>query len=152
VVEFKQVTESFKQIIADNMRHADVVEVMASNGFTPFQAVHESTKMSKFTSAVYINGEPTAILGLNVVSALSGIGVPWLLGTDNVVKYRKQFLKNSRAVLDDMKYHCPRLVNNVHVDNTVSIQWLKWLGFEFDEPQPIGINGELFHRFHMGMK
>jgi hypothetical protein len=152
VLEFKPVTKEFMQFIADNMRHADAVEVMASNGLTPTEAIELSVEMSDYVTAIYIDGDPVAVMGLRLYNALAGVGVPWLLGTDNVVKHRKVFLKNSRDVVEDMKYHCPKLVNHVHVENTVSIQWLKWLGFEFDEPEPFGVNGELFHRFHMGMK
>lgn len=151
MLEFKQVTKDFMTAIADNMRQADVVEVMASNGFTPHEAVENSVKLSDYSTAVYINNDVVAVMGLKIHSALSGTGIPWLLGTDNVVKHRRVFLQNSRAVIDDMKYHCPKLMNYVHIDNKVSIQWLKWLGFEFDDPTPIGINGEMFHRFHMGM-
>jgi hypothetical protein len=30
----------------------------------------------------------------------------------------------------------------------MSVRWLAWMGFTIDEPEPIGVNGEMFHLFH----
>jgi hypothetical protein len=39
------------------------------------------------------------------------------------------------------------VVNYVDARNVRAVKWFKWLGFEVSEPEPFGLNGELFHRF-----
>ncbi|MCP6429157.1 hypothetical protein NL523_27970, partial [Klebsiella pneumoniae] len=34
------------------------------------------------------------------------------------------------------------------IHNSLSIDWLKWLGFTFDEPAPYGKDGSLFYHFY----
>ena len=152
MVEFKEPTPWVIKYVADNMRRADVVEVMASGDYSPSEALEMSMELSEFSSVAFINDQPCAIFGLTQGDILTGTGVPWMLGTENVVKYRRQFLNNSKQVIDDMITLCPKLVNHVHADNEVSIHWLRWLGFTIDEPAPYGVNDELFHRFHMGIE
>jgi len=150
VVEFKKVTPELIQFIADNMRQADVDEVMAASNATPLQAIESGVEISDSTSVAVINGDIVAIMGVVKNSALTDNGVPWLLGTDYITKHYREFLGSSRAVLDAMISVCPNLVNHVYVKNTVSIRWLKWLGFNIEEAEPFGVNGELFHKFTIG--
>lgn len=85
-----------------------------------------------------------------VINVLTGLGIPWLLGTDDAVRNKRVFINHSKQALEEMKSICPNLFNFVHEDNTVNIRWLKWLGFKFDEPEPIGKNGAMFRRFYIG--
>ena len=149
MVKFERPTPEAIKFIADNMRHADAVEVMAMCGYTPRQALRVSMECSRMSAVVLADGVPLAILGLGVRDVLLGIGTPWLLSSEQAVKHKRQFLELSPPVIQEMLTICPKLVNYVHSENSLSIRWLKWLGFTMDEPLPIGINGEMFHRFHM---
>lgn len=149
-VEFVPVTPEGLNHIADNMRDADAAEVWASNRFTPRGALRVSVKASDYNTMVLGDGEPIAVLGLRVHDILTGTGVPWLLGTEvAATKYRRYFLTQSKDIIGDMLTVCPKLFNYVHDENTVSIEWLKWLGFEMDDPQPYGCEGELFRKFYL---
>jgi hypothetical protein len=102
-------------------------------------------KNSRKVVVVYDDDTPLAILGIVLRDFLSGVGVPWLLSTEQALKHKRQFLELSPPVIEEMMSMCSRLVNYVHVDNKLSIRWLKWLGFTVEDPKP----GELFHRFTM---
>lgn len=148
MVEFRAVAPMPISYVADHMREADVVEVMASGGFTPYEALDISIAKSQFAAVAWVDDEPCAVYGLIVQDALSGVGVPWMLATENALKHRREFLKQSPGIITQMLNICPTLYNYVHAENTTSIRWLKWLGFEFEDALPLGQNGELFHRFY----
>ena len=63
---------------------------------------------------------------------------------------RRQFVKMSRNVLERWQQEHGALYNFVSVENIKSIRWLKWLGAVFYEPQPMGVNGEMFQLFVLG--
>lgn len=148
MITFEKVTPAHIQYVADNMRQADAVEVWASSNATPLEALEKSLELSDYATTVCADGHPLVIMGL-VKGGMLGTGVPWLLGTDDALKYKRHFLTESRQVVQEMLDICPHLYNHVHDKNYVSVRWLKWLGFMMDDPAPHGPNGELFHRFYM---
>ena len=150
MIEFRPVTEYDIDHVAINMRQADINEVWASSRATPLEALQRSVALSEFACSVYINGEPQVILGLVKCGILSRKGVPWLLGTEHALKHRREFLKQAPIVIEEMLTICSYLFNHVHVENRESVRWLKWLGFELEDPIPHGPHGELFQLFHMG--
>lgn len=149
MVKFVKPTVEIIQHIADNMRAEDAAEVWASHRHTPMQALSAGMKLSDYTVVVCVDDVPCAILGLVIHDILTGSGVPWLLSTEDALKHKREFLKQSPPVIQEMLSICPRLFNHVHIENRISIRWLKWLGFTIDAPQPSGFDGELFHRFHL---
>ena len=148
-VKFEQPTNYLIELIAADMRQADADEVWSSNHYTPRQALFEGVKLSDFSVVVTVNDEPCVMLGLVIHDILTGSGIPWLLGTNNALKYKRHFITQVPDVIDEMLSICPRLFNYVHVDNKVSIRWLKRIGFTFNDPSPYGRNNELFHKFYL---
>jgi len=147
VIKFEKPTQQMVDYIAANMRDEDSKEVWASSSKTPIQALTDGWNSSHFVTVVTVNHIPCVMMGLVKRDVLSGHGVPWLLGTTGALKHRRQFLKLSPPVIQQMLDVCPMLYNWVHVENTLSIEWLKWLGFTLCKPEPYGVNGELFHKF-----
>ena len=149
MVEFVKPTTEMVESIAADMRQADADEVWASNHHTPLESMMKGWEMSDFSTVVMGDGEPLVMIGLVKRDMLTGSGVVWMLGANKSLKYKKEFFRQTKPVIDEMLTICPRLCNMVHSKNTVSIQWLKWLGFTIDDPTPYGPVGELFHRFHL---
>lgn len=149
VLKFEKPTLSMIKHIADNMRKEDVNEVWASNRQTPYEALIDGWNQSMLSVIVTINNEPCVMIGLVIRDILSGIGTPWLLGTEGALKYKSQFLKLSPDIVNEMLELCPLLINYVHTENKHSIKWLKWIGFTIDEAEPYGLNKKLFHKFHI---
>lgn len=147
VIKFEKPTLEMVEYIAANMRDADRAEVWASNKKTPFESLMQGWELSHLVTVVTVNDVPCVMIGLVKRDLLSGHGVPWLLGTNGALKHRRQFLKLSPPVIQQMLSICPMLYNYVHVKNTVSIEWLRWLGFTICDPEPYGVCGELFHKF-----
>ena len=147
--EFVKPTRELVEAIAADMRQADADEVWVSSHQTPIEALLEGWKASDFAVIVTVDGEPCVMMGLVIRDILTGAGVPWLLGTENALKYKRHFITQVPPVIDEMSSICPRLFNYVHTENKVSMQWLKRIGFTIDDPIPFGLDKELFHRFHL---
>lgn len=148
-VKFLKPTNELVEAIANDMRQADTDEVWASHHHTPIEALTYAWKTSEYAVIVTVNNEPCVMIGLVIRDILSGIGVPWLLGTENALKYKRHFITQVPAVINEMLGVCPNLYNYVHVKNKISIGWLKRIGFTIDEPSPYGCDNELFHKFHL---
>jgi len=148
-VKFIRPNEAAIQSIAADMRQADIDEVWASNHHTPLEALNVGWETSKSAVIVAVNDEPCVMIGLVKRDILSDIGTPWLLGTNNALKYKRHFIKQVPDVISEMLTVCSKLCNYVHVNNTISINWLKRIGFTIDSAEPYGYEKELFHRFHL---
>lgn len=133
--------------IAKNMRNDDVTEVWHSANFTPHQAVRLSFQKSVKSWTIMLEGEPIGMFGLATPNVLGELGVPWLLGTNGMLKIRKQFVKESGKYVEEMLGMYPKLTNFVHSSNAASMRWLSWLGFEIVGPCHIGPDDELFYHF-----
>lgn len=148
-VEFKPPEPESVDYVIRNMRQADVVEVLASGAASARDAVEQGLRRSHFSSVAFVNGTPCAVFGLVKEDLLTGAGCPWLLGTPLIEKYQRAFVKHTRSGVKQMLSICPILSNYVHIDHVQSIRWLKSMGFQFDKPEPVGVNGELFTRFYL---
>lgn len=148
-VNYVEPTVALVEEIAKNMRQEDIDEIWASNHLEPLQALMDSWKLSDYSVIIVINNEPCVMIGLVVRDVLSGHGIPWMLGTDAALKYKKRFFTEVPAVIKDMLTVCTRLHNYVHCKNTASVAWLKRLGFTLCEPEPFGREQELFHKFYL---
>ena len=148
-VEFVQVLGWHIEHVAENMREADKVEVMALRGHSPLEALTSSIGQSELAATALVNGFPVAILGMVRGTITSNAGVPWMLGTDDLFSHPRQLLEWGRVAVDEMMRSVDVLQNYVHAENTKSIRWLKRLGFSFGEHLPIGRDGEMFARFWM---
>jgi len=133
--------------VVEHMRQADVDEVVAA-GHTPREALIIGMVSSDSCVTLLYNDIPVVIFGILSVTLLGNVGRPWLLGTTDAPKHRRAFAQLPKYYLDSMLEMYPVLENYVHVKNRVSVRWLKYLGFQFDEPVTLP-NGEQFIRFWM---
>jgi len=76
-----------------------------------------------------------------------GCGVPWVLGTPELVGYALSFCRASRQLLKVWLERCGRLQNYVWDQHAEAIRWLHWLGFELGAPEPYGGRGGSFRPF-----
>ena len=135
--------------VAFKMREADRAEVWASNRNDPMTACTNAVAVSTMAWAAYHDDRPVCIFGVAPLSALSGIGSPWLLGTDEVAEHSLRFLRRCRPYVRRMLGVYPVLVNHVDDRNEASKGWLRWLGFELGEPAPYGPFGVPFRPFRL---
>jgi len=149
--EIVPATEEHAHYIASNIRPEDKTEIWAASMYKPKEAMLKGMKMSDHTVTGLANGEPVAMWGMVRDSLVLSGATPWLVATTALEEKNIAiaFIRRSRgAMLSNLNYY-GTLENYVDARNTRSIQWLKWIGFTIEEPEPYGPFGLPFHRFHM---
>lgn len=134
--------------ISRNMRAPDRAECIAS-GADPETIIFSSSAMSTHLLCASVGGEPACVFGLVPLSILSGIGCPWLLGTDLVYANGRALIRGTRAYIPEMLRAYPCVMNHVHARNEVAVRWLHHMGFTLQPAKEHGPYGELFHLFEM---
>ncbi len=136
--------------IAEHMSEADRNEVAAAVGIPPSDALYDSWVASVVCWTGMVDERPVCMFGVSAVDILGGVGAPWLLGTDDLPRHAKTFLRLNREYIPKMLDVFPALINWVDVRHVVAIRWLRRLGFEFDaQPVVYGPWGMEFYRFTM---
>lgn len=139
--------------LAANMREADKREVWASHRHSPQEALEVSLAYSDMAWTFLGldedgQGEPLFMWGVaRQGSILSDTGFPWLLGTNDIRKYQRTFLRYCPYYIEAMQEPFTLLENYVHAANRVSVRWLEWCGFTVEKEVPELINDEGFYRF-----
>ena len=148
-IEIREIEDGDIAVLVRNMRKHDVQEVNAATRMGVRNAVETSVNLSTYAKTGLVNDELVCMWGVCPISLISSSGSPWMLGTDLIEKKQRIFLRRSKPWLDDIRKDYKHLENHVDERNTLSVKWLKWLGFEMDKAAPYGVNGEPFHKFTM---
>ena len=133
--------------VALNMRMADIIEVGLGTGRSHIDVLKESVKMSSQCWVACHVAVPLCIFGVVPYPAKAGFGIPWMLGTPDMVKHQRALVRDGRRYRDRMQREFHTLVNVVHAGNHTSIQWLKRLGFTLTAPIAVGPTGAPFIPF-----
>ena len=142
-------SEDYVKELSLSMRKPDVEEIWAAGHLTPKQAIFLSLGVSSNDGTALVNGKVMCMFGVGMLSILSNIGVPWMLGTSLMDEHAHHFLRKSRKWINKVKEEYPLLINYVDARNVMSIRWLKWMGFKMFPAEPYGAQGLPFHRFEM---
>jgi hypothetical protein len=117
-------------VVAEDMRQADINEIFASSGWGPREALNTALDYSTecFTVVAQSTDLPLAMFGYRKDDIGS---IVWMLGTNQLYRYRMDFLRKSRKWCDYLQGTSPLLYNLIDQRNTAHIRWLEWLGFKF---------------------
>lgn len=137
--------------VTEFMRDIDRKEIyyMAALQAAPAVRVTVARSLAAWTATV--DDEPAIIFGVNRQSAISRVGVPWMLCTDAVIGHGLALAIGSREYFGRMWRAFDRLDNRVLAENVETVRWLKWLGFDMQEPQAFGAFRAPFIRFGKGL-
>lgn len=134
--------------VARLLRQSDRHELEAKHG----QSLRETDthnilldcmRRSDECNTIILRDRPIGMFGIGRSS--TGIGHPWLLGTDGLLDIRIRLLRQSLEWVDRQARLYPALLNFVDARNTASIAWLRFLGFTLTRRTPI--NGYDFWEF-----
>jgi nitrogenase molybdenum-iron protein alpha/beta subunit len=145
--EIVSTTVAHIEELAKTMRKCDADEVWASGHMTPLEALQRGVALSEESFTGLMDGKVVCIFGVSTVTPFSRDGVPWLLASDLINETQHTFLRVNRVYVNEIKKRYASLENYVDCRNIKAIKWLKWLGFELDEPAPYGPDNMLFRRF-----
>jgi len=147
--EIIRATKEHALMLAGEMREADVDELWAGLRLKPLNAVLHSLEVTRNPRAGLADGKVMVMFGVAQHTHLTLTGYPWLLSSRGIHKHAKQFLKQTRFFLEEMKEEFDLLENFVDARNTQAIRWMKWMGFQIEDPVPWGVDQLPFHRFTM---
>jgi hypothetical protein len=122
-----------------HLRRSDLLEIWSSHHYTPEKALEEGFENSLMCFTV-CNGLPIAMFGLNPDSLIGNKATIWLLSSYGLDNVKVRFVRNCRKFIDMMLSRYGYLENYVDVRNKKTIQWLKFLGAEFSDPVPYGVD------------
>ena len=131
--------------LQNNLRDADVRECII-HGATPFRALMGGLReKNSETYTVMIDDNPSIMFGVNPIMD-NTIGKIWLLGTYDIYKMQRKFLRWCVPVVEYFQNKYYQLENVVPADHNKTLQWLDYTGFTIIE-QPIMVNGFAVLRF-----
>ena len=133
--------------LARDMRAADRDEIVAAAGPDVLETLRLSVAASVDSWAARTPEGLLCIFGTAAMSLTAREGSPWMLGTPLLDRHRRSLIKTADAYIRGMLRVFPVLANHVDARNAASIKRLGWLGFEFGEPEPYGVQGLPFRRF-----
>jgi hypothetical protein len=131
--------------IANNIREIDRIECGAF-GRTPKQSLRIGLARSSQCWTALVNGQPHAMFGVVVESLLGGIGIPWMLGTEEIYDHGRELLMWGRPMINRLHDSSLTLRNVVSSDNHKAIRLLKRWGFTVEERET-EIGGVKFRMF-----
>ena len=129
-----------------NARQSDKDEIFLFSGRTIAETLNDTPGLYENSDVWVVEDKIVAIFG---VSEFDGKNIIWMIATDHFDKYSNIFRNGCKEVFEKMIKGRDYLYNFVHFKHKKAIKWLKWLGAEFSEPLPIGLNGELFCNFEI---
>lgn len=144
-------TAAHAERIALSARPADIDELWASSRSTPLDAMLRGIERTVEPWVGLFDGEPVCMFGASPFSIMGGMGSAWMIGSTALDRrgVQKELLRLSRPVVDYMQDQFPGLLYNfVDARNTAAIRWLRWLGFQFADPIPYGVDGLPFLPFY----
>jgi hypothetical protein len=134
-------------LLKDNLRVEDINEIWNSNHSTPSTALNKGLQISRACFTAWKDDKPIAMFGVVPQNINPKIGVVWLLGSDDMLKHKKQVIKVGRIFVESLLREFVTLMNYVSSDNKKAIKFLKMLGAEFWDPRPYGIEKKMFSLF-----
>lgn len=149
---FRQATSDDGADLSTRLRHADLEELKRSQGrwLNVEQVLRASVRTSDLCWAGEDDGRVIMLFGVvghSLLGEHGPIGVPWMLGSDEVLQHSKAMVKKAREFVELMHARYPYLVNYVDRGNTVSKRWLRRMGFVLYPAVPFGMEHKPFHRF-----
>jgi hypothetical protein len=134
--------------LAGNLRQSDLDEIRAMTGSDPNDAVWSSLGISTHAFMVLdMDGTPVAVFGA-APHPLPGVGVVWMVGTDDVARLGFSIARNTRPYFDTLNDAYRILWNYIDDRNKLSMKWLRWGGFRLLAEKPeFGPERRTFHIF-----
>jgi hypothetical protein len=133
--------------LAPRLRAADRDECIALTGGDPLMALIASLQVSELALAmVGREGEVVGLCGIGRGNTEIDRTI-WMMASDDLLKYKTEFLRKSRDWITEMNQKHPLLWNWADSRNELHLKWLRWNGFIFINRSPVHPGGPDFIHF-----
>jgi hypothetical protein len=140
VVEIRE--SLFNDYSLFDMHLNNIAEIKVTTDINPDLYMAVLWEASKEKSTVIIDNKIICLFGVmqpNIV---------WLFFSKKVTELPLSFFKKSREVVRGIIKKYKNVEGMIYSENTFSLKWAKFIGWEIDPPVPCGKKGELFYKFH----
>ncbi len=145
-IKIREAKRSDIAALKDALREADREEVLAAGNPSAEAALTQSYERSTLCLCVDIDGHPAALFGVVPDCLLGTSASVWFLGSNEMSRIKKAFVRLSRVMIREFLAMYPILWNDVDSRYTSAVRWLKSNGAHFF-PTPVRYNGVDFLRF-----
>jgi hypothetical protein len=153
ILTFRPALRSEAEWISGRLREEDRQEVLTASGKAPEEVLPVSFDLSRECYTIRLCGkdgrvesDPTVIFGIADDPHHAGMGVVWLLATDNIRRGALSILREGVLWLDHFNRLYPNGIHNiVDIRNDLHVRWLTLAGFKF--VNEISHNGHTFIYF-----
>lgn len=132
-------------VLVDAIRPAARDQIAAVEGIGPAEVLARNLAASDRAWAGWIGGDIAAMWGVVPLTLLSDTAAPWLIGGHGIDRHPIAFLRQSRAVINEMQRGYELLRGFVRVGHARALAWARWLGFEAGALIEVGARRVLFH-------
>ena len=115
--------------LAPRLRRTDLRELECVSAKPPVEILIDAVAVSTYRWAAIRNGEVQVLFGAADVFGDGSLGSIWLLSSEDIYQWRKEFMRLSRLYVDKMHEGLMVLTNFVDDRNRTSQAWLRRLGF-----------------------
>lgn len=148
MIEITDMTLAHAYALAHNLRDDDRVEC-ESLGLSAKMMLRKCWHYSTMKKTILVDGVPAVGFGLTA-PLLSSVAHPWMLTTPHVENCYLFLACEYRRQVQKMLELFPVLENHCLASYTKSLNLLKLVDFQVDEPKPYGPFDTLFCKFSIG--
>lgn len=121
-------------LLKNNLRKSDINEIWLAEKITPEKALLKGYVHSEPCLTLKKNGIPIAMFGVVPDKDQKGLGMIWMLGSDEIDTVKKSFVRISVEAINALFGLYSMMGNFVFSGNFKTLDWLACLGAEFSEP------------------
>ncbi len=136
-ITIRPATRSDVDALSGRLREADAQELLAAGNESVKSALAYSFEASTQCRTVEIDGLPVGLFGIVAATILGDEANIWFLGTPELARIKKTFVKESRRVVGSWLECYTVLWNVVDVRYSSAIRWLESMGAVFDDGSAI---------------
>jgi len=144
LITFEKTTEDHLKVLSVSLDHVDMTEILAGTGNGIYESLTEAASISKECLTVMSSEGVVGVFGLATCLTDKQVGFPWGFFTNTLRDLPFVLLKHSKQMIEDWNDTFPTLRVYVLNNNTRSIYFLEWLGFQSTDHQFAGQYNTVF--------
>lgn len=151
MIDLRVPTKKDIEFLCEHIRMDDLKEQQAWSPLSIYDELCFGREESCPVATLLLNGKVAGMWGVIDTSTGGTLGLKeggaWLLTTRVVERFPKLFWRASLILLEALLKEWDVLYNYMDVRHSKAIRWGWRLGFQFEEPESCGLNGEDFVKF-----
>ncbi len=128
MIEFVHATKEHAEYIQDRL-HPEHAREMEAYGLPRNQCLVGPLSRSTESYTALVDGEPTAMWGLEPPLIIGPIAFVWMLGTEKLARFGKTIAHESRVFIQHANSRYSILECHVDPSYKAAMRWVRWLGF-----------------------